>query len=179
MPRSNPLPNADREIGQRLAEARKELLIPRTAMAVKLGISTDRLISYEFGRVKLPWRVADEVVGIFKVSPLWLFDGTGPKWWQGIIDVEGIIKPAERATFAEVMANVVKLMPDIHAFITSSSPEVQRPTGPFLTPEQTNQAWGFAKHQLSGWLEKIHPDKASNFLADLTRSGEKLVAKYR
>lgn len=72
MPRKNPLPDTEAAVGRRLERARKEALIPRAALAVKLGVSTNRLYSYEAGMAKLPWGVADRACQILDINPAWL-----------------------------------------------------------------------------------------------------------
>jgi DNA-binding XRE family transcriptional regulator len=75
MPRVTPLPTIETAIGQRLAQVRKEKMIHRTALALKIGISTDRLVSYELGRVKLPWGIGNRACEILEISQHWLAHG--------------------------------------------------------------------------------------------------------
>jgi hypothetical protein len=102
MPRAAPFDETERAIGDRLFQLRKELLIPRTACALKLGISTDRLISYEFGRAKLPWIVGERFCLLFGANALWLLTGDGPRWSEAGIQFEGKAVD-ERTPFSEVM----------------------------------------------------------------------------
>lgn len=152
MPRVSPLPDRDREIGKRLASARKELLIPRTAMAVKVGISTDRLVSYEFGRVKLPWNVGHLLCFTFQINPVWLATGKGDRWdldWD--YDERLLTALGPRPVFSEVVDEIIAPLNKVGAATPSprvlsvlrSFPEAKKkrsPSGPFLTVSQS-VAW--------------------------------------
>lgn len=78
MPRKNPVLEREKAIGRRLRELREKHLAKRTALALRLGISSDRLASYEFGRVPLPWGIGSRICELFNVSQAWLLTGEAP-----------------------------------------------------------------------------------------------------
>ncbi|HWZ95535.1 MAG TPA: helix-turn-helix transcriptional regulator [Opitutaceae bacterium] len=77
VPRQNPVPEREKAIGQRLRDIRENCLAKRSALAVRIGVSSDRLSSYEHGRVPLPWIVGDRVCEVLNVSQAWLATGHG------------------------------------------------------------------------------------------------------
>lgn len=149
-------------------------------MALKVGISTDQLISYEFGRARLPWGVAKSICGTFGINPLWLFDGTGRMWGAGraLDEFEDI---PERNSFAHELSEILGEKPDLRYHVTSVQEHRESddpPHGPFLTDQQWSKAIAFASGPLSGWLDRVAPDDAAAFIADLTKAGERLASKY-
>jgi len=65
----------EKAIGRRLRTFRESLTIPRTAFALKIGISGERLASYEAGRVPLRWDVFSVVAERYRLNPRWLATG--------------------------------------------------------------------------------------------------------
>jgi transcriptional regulator with XRE-family HTH domain len=62
-------------IGKRLREFRESLNVGQTALALAIGISRERLASYESGRVPLRWGVFLSIMKRFHLNPLWLATG--------------------------------------------------------------------------------------------------------
>jgi transcriptional regulator with XRE-family HTH domain len=73
------LPQEEIEIGQRLRVFREMLKIPRTVFALEIGISSERMVSYEAGRVRLPYQAFLAIAQRFGLSQKWLATGLGPK----------------------------------------------------------------------------------------------------
>lgn len=71
------LPQEEIEIGKRLRVFREQLRMPRTVFALELGISGERLASYEAGRVRLPWRTFAIMAEKFPINIFWLGTGEG------------------------------------------------------------------------------------------------------
>lgn len=178
MPRAEPLAELEVSIGRRLMKARKELLIHRTACALKLQISTDRLISYEFGRAKLPWSVGSVFCDTFRVNPIWLYDGSGTAWRVGFVDIAGQTPIDPRDVFSDVMGKFLTLHPEARDFLNDSSATGEPPKGPFLTPEEYGDAYVFSG-QIQHWFDTIHPDQRREFLAALKGAGDKLADRYK
>ena len=106
MPRKNPLPPAEVAIGRRLLQARKEALIPRAALAVKLGISTDRLFSYETGRARLPWGIAERASKVLDIHPS-ILAGAQHFGLYGKFDLSVIsAEDREKAPFSDIYDRV-------------------------------------------------------------------------
>jgi transcriptional regulator with XRE-family HTH domain len=71
------LPTEEQEIAKRLGQFRCEKLMTRAALAKELGVTRDRLTSYELARVPLRADVALKLWRKFEVSPAWLATGKG------------------------------------------------------------------------------------------------------
>lgn len=72
-------PPSEREIqiGQRLRAFRESKRISRTAFALSIGIGSERLASYEAGRVPLRFEVYKAINDQYFISPRWLATGEG------------------------------------------------------------------------------------------------------
>lgn len=98
----------EKEIGRRLRAFRESKLIPRTRMAVVLGIGNERLASYESGRAPLPYDVFRRLAQHFQINPYWL--NTGDTQPTGItFDDSSLVKILPpRARFTEVYDGFLK-----------------------------------------------------------------------
>jgi transcriptional regulator with XRE-family HTH domain len=101
-------------IGKRLREFRESLRIPRTSLALWVGIGSNQLASYESGRAALPWGVFRDIAERFRLNPYWLATGQGkPELRYFFSDSRTLIKsPKDR--FADVFDTLLKLgvLPD-------------------------------------------------------------------
>ncbi len=100
----------EKDIGQRLRVFRETLGITRTSFAVALGIGTDRLASYESGRVPLRYSVFRLIAGKFQLNPYWLATGEGAARIGAIINEAPFannIRPS--ATFSTVFDKFLAL----------------------------------------------------------------------
>ena len=89
MARKNPVPVREKEIGRRLRQFRKLIVIGRAGLAMELGIGEPRLVSYESGSVPLPFHIAKKLDHQFSLNYEWIVSGTGdPR--ESIIIVEEI-----------------------------------------------------------------------------------------
>ena len=72
---------SDIELGvaKRLTDAREYLGIGQTAAADRLMISRNRLVTYEAGRVAVPWEVGERFCSNYGFSQLWLATGELPR----------------------------------------------------------------------------------------------------
>ena len=84
------LPEREIEIGKRLRQFREILKIPRTVFALEIGISGERMASYEGGRVRVPYQVAKAIGERFGLNLRWLADASGPP--NAFIDIEPELK---------------------------------------------------------------------------------------
>ncbi len=73
-----PLPQKEKDIGSRLLLWRKEMLLPRTRLARKIGIGNERFASYERGRAPLKFGVFLDLWKFFDLNPEWLALGKRP-----------------------------------------------------------------------------------------------------
>ena len=66
------------QIGRRLRAFREDRRIPRTAFALSIGIGSERLASYESGRVPLRYEMFLAIHQKYFINPVWL--ATGREW---------------------------------------------------------------------------------------------------
>jgi transcriptional regulator with XRE-family HTH domain/DNA-binding transcriptional regulator YiaG len=81
-----PPPNWEAQIGQRLRIFREAKSIPRTAFALSVGIGSERLASYESGRVPLRFEVFQAIHRKYFLNPVWLATGQEPRECEAPID---------------------------------------------------------------------------------------------
>jgi transcriptional regulator with XRE-family HTH domain len=94
-------------IGKRLREFREALRISRTAFAFEIAIGSERMASYESGRVPLRWGVFSAISKRFLLNPLWLATGTGSQRLEFPFDESGLKSVDPRKRFSEVMIDIV------------------------------------------------------------------------
>jgi transcriptional regulator with XRE-family HTH domain len=102
------LPKEEMEIGKRLRLFRQMLKIPRTAFALDIGISGERLASYESGRARLRYETFRALNAKYYIVPTWLATGTGIARASIPFDdavFEGSIDP--KRPFSEVYSSVL------------------------------------------------------------------------
>ena len=99
-----PLSQTEKEIGARLREWRETLLLPRTKVARKINIGSERLASYESGRAPLRFGVFLALWKKFKLNPEWLAMGRLPREmsFTGFDSVIPIASIDSTARFSEV-----------------------------------------------------------------------------
>ena len=78
MARKQDVPERERRISYHLWEFRRSTKIPRTTFALTVGISGERMASYESGRVPLRYGVFKAINRHFHVSLDWLMNGRLP-----------------------------------------------------------------------------------------------------
>lgn len=127
MPRINPVHSKDKAIGERLRELRVAHMAKRTSLALKIGISTDQLASYEFGRVPLPWGIGVKICELLNTSQSWLATGEGD--WDHFYPFPISDKDGDPISgrFSEVFENHFK--PGLHAWQTKAYDEAFGPNG--------------------------------------------------
>lgn len=79
MARKNTVPKRDVEIAARLRDTRTTNRLSMVAMADALGINALRYMSYEYGKVPLPYSVAKSLCLEFDASVRWLAVGEGER----------------------------------------------------------------------------------------------------
>lgn len=99
VPRRNPVPEREKAIGRRLREARERHGLHRTALAVRLGIGTERLASYESGRAPVPWVVGERFCDALFVGQTWLVTGNGG--WDHYVPMRFDPPPNLRTLFSD------------------------------------------------------------------------------
>lgn len=80
------LSDRETQIGRRLRAFRESLRIPRSAFALAIGVGSERLASYEAGRVPLRYEVFAAIHRSFFVNPAWLAEGEEPQAYEAPID---------------------------------------------------------------------------------------------
>ena len=200
MAESERVPDRELQIARRLRDVRKKLLISQTLFAMKAEVSQPRLAKYELGAVPLPWSVGGVLCRIFRINPIWLGTGNGDVWEGGMVLDERLIDAlGARPLFSTVIDEIIlpfsegrDASPRVEKVIKNSADHFRkkdgsagrtlpkpRPTGPFLNSRQMDLIWGFTTGPLSILVDEIHPTRVEDYISDLTRSAEKLVAKHR
>lgn len=77
MPGRKPLPKREQDIGERILSFRVGLGVTRVAFARKFGVKASTLRSYEEGRARLPFDLADRICREFDISQEWLANESG------------------------------------------------------------------------------------------------------
>jgi transcriptional regulator with XRE-family HTH domain len=77
MPRKNPLPQREIEIGRRLKEARLSLRCPRTYLAQRVGVHRAVIVRLELGQMLLKYSLGQRLCNELNVSQAWLLKGVG------------------------------------------------------------------------------------------------------
>lgn len=97
------------EIGKRLREFRESLRIPRTSLARWIGISSDRLASYEGGRASLPCDVFQAISDRLNLNPYWLLLGAGTPRLPYKFRDSRISVGSPKARFSDVFDSITKV----------------------------------------------------------------------
>jgi DNA-binding XRE family transcriptional regulator len=113
MPRKNPVSANEPAVGARLSQARALHKISQTDAAAALGITRNQIVSYEIGKVPLPWLIGEKFCAMFGVSQLWLATGELPQWIFVPLDWKRDPSPP-RASFATVIQE--RFSAEIRAF---------------------------------------------------------------
>jgi transcriptional regulator with XRE-family HTH domain len=95
----------EQQIGGRLRFFRETLQISRTKFSVSCGFGSERIASYEAGRVPLPYQVFKAVSERYFLRPFWLAlgnDGGAARGLGPFDDSSFVAKLPERALFSEV-----------------------------------------------------------------------------
>ena len=109
MPRNAPLSEREVAICHRLRDFRRATQIPRSAFALKVGVSAARLAEYENGRVPLRYEFFKSISAHFPLNPRWLVTGGGiPVLGHVFKDGKFREKIGERDLLSKVYDRVLK-----------------------------------------------------------------------
>ena len=186
--------SADREIeiGQRLREARKFLMISQTLFSMKAEISQPRLAKYELGGAPLPWAVGNLVCSVFGIDPIWLGTGTRTMFGGGwTLDDRMVNALGSRPRFSTVIDEIMLPLEKERPFskrVRDAQPKsgeypdqsarkflqgidttlpTGRRVGPFLSTEQAS-AWNrLAFGPLRRAFSSVQDDHLVDFCKDL------------
>lgn len=109
MARQNPIPEVDRQIGERLRKFRIEQTgLSAVEFARRMGIDSNRLATYEHGRAPLRYEIADKAAKEFNISQRWLAEGIEPiRWYVSIPQALQEIIP-KRSIFSDAYEPFLK-----------------------------------------------------------------------
>jgi transcriptional regulator with XRE-family HTH domain len=96
------LPEREKQICGRLRLFREILQIPRTKFALSIGISGERLASYESGRARLRYATFAAIHGRYAMNPIWLSAGQEAPIIEKFSDADFAARIKPRALFSEV-----------------------------------------------------------------------------
>lgn len=82
MPRKNPLPADEIEIGRRVRIAREQRGLSRVSFATKLGTDSSTITNVEHGRAPLRYDLGISLCERLGVNPAWMVSGTLPMNYQ-------------------------------------------------------------------------------------------------
>jgi len=103
------LPEEEIAIGKRLRAFREDLKIPRTVFALDIGLTSERLASYEAGRARLPWNVFILISKKHRLNPFWLIRAEGGPLFPCECDYSKYVQQApSRAAFSHVLRDVLE-----------------------------------------------------------------------
>lgn len=108
MPRTNPVPDSEKEIGARLRVVRNKLKLEQVAFARQLEIDSRLLGAYEHGRIPLPYYVGSRLWEKFDVNPQWLVENGFPM----SLPFKAALMPRDippRMLFSEAYEKFIKL----------------------------------------------------------------------
>jgi transcriptional regulator with XRE-family HTH domain len=97
----------DKGIGSRLRQLREQLKISRTAFALEIGIGSERLASYETGRVPLRWEVFCAISRRFFLNPFWLATGKSVPRLEAPFDEKHFETIDPRGLFSDAMLDMI------------------------------------------------------------------------
>jgi transcriptional regulator with XRE-family HTH domain len=89
------------EIGKRLRQFRESARIPRTSLAIWIGIGSNQLASYESGRAALPLGVFRAIAERFTINPYWLALGEGEPTLPYAFSDSRLVVASPKARFAD------------------------------------------------------------------------------
>ncbi len=107
MPRKNPVPEREKEIGKRLRSFRHLNLIGRADLAGQLDIGEPRLASYETGNVPVPFHIAQKLDYQFCLNYEWLATGIGDPRECNVIGEETASRIPLKWPFSKVYDEII------------------------------------------------------------------------
>ena len=101
MPRINPVPEKEQQIGKRFRQVRRDSGLPQTVLGRKLNCDVYAVMRVEFGRVPLRYELGRAFCRHFQISPGWLAIGKGSQQpWVDLPALKTLGLP-DRALFSE------------------------------------------------------------------------------
>ena len=97
------LPIEEEVICLRLREVREDLRLTQEEFAEKLGLTRERLASYEYARAPVRWSLGSKLCAVFHRSQRWLALGEAPKHGPWLV-----IPPCETPTPQELFSEGYK-----------------------------------------------------------------------
>lgn len=112
MPRTNPIPQKEKEICGRLREFRKSTKLSQVAFARELGLDSGQLRNYEHARAPVRFELARHASSVFGMSLAWLATGKGDSITFDKFDPELEKKISPRMLFSEAFETHLKVIFD-------------------------------------------------------------------
>lgn len=113
MSRKNPLSDLELLVTSSLIRFRNELKMPRSVFAMELGVSSDKLANYEYGKASVPYALYRTLNLKYKLNPHWLAQtALGPsRHYRTWDDSAFISKISPRAKFLDVYNKYMRNQP--------------------------------------------------------------------
>lgn len=101
MPRINPVPEKEQQIGKRFRQVRQDAGLARSFLGLKLRCDSQAIVRVENGLVPLRYELGRAFCRHFQISPGWLATGKASQQpWVDLPDLKTLGLP-ERALFSE------------------------------------------------------------------------------
>lgn len=108
MARKNPVPQREKDIGNRIRQFRRLIVISRVGLAKELNVGLPRLASYEIGAVPVPYHFAKLLDYTFGLNYEWLATGNGEPRDSIPVRPEVEIKIPNKWAFSKVFDEFIK-----------------------------------------------------------------------
>ena len=180
MPRKNPFPDRERQIGERLREFRAWIKLSRSVFAGQAGLDASLLRSYECARSQLNYSAAYKVIMAFGLNPEWLATGNGRMWLALPIPSPKELNVGVRAPFSKIYEK------HLAKVVAEQTKKWESRPPPEPIPLHINaadpRARLMAEAQMVNWLRRLVlclPDsKLEDFLNFLYLLGTRLARSY-
>ena len=177
MPRKNPLPARQIEIGQRFKALRKTRRWSRADMQILAGIDADTCRNVEQGRAPLRYNTAAAFLMFAKVGALWLATGEGEQ--ESIIPLPSLksLGLPEDALFVEVFDRHIR-----PHWVSDIGDDTEAGQLTHIARAHHLERWFHANNlaawSRNEWLPRVPDSKLAEFSRKLRNAAEAAVSQY-
>ncbi len=182
MPRKSPLPKRELEIGQRLRQAREARKIQRTALARRIGISSEGLAGYEGGRNPLPRKYGEKICRLLDINQFWLLHGKSNRFGRIPFDPKTQKLLAESKLFSEAYERIWESDSSDH--YNKLSKALEWWDGNSFDPKaidadlEENKAWNAAIDALKHAASDFSQDKRISYFMAMSVEAHRTASRF-